>query len=169
MMPNFQPHSEGLPASLGVLFALHLGYTFQDPPNPLAHQCHQLQERSTWKPEGSTHPVLTTPKGHVCRSAGKARVPQPPSAYPWMQGSPSRAGQCSANACSARDASLQLAGSLPHPVLGALLPGAFRAPTQSAAGIHTNRPCSGTCTLAEACTGAPHCNLLAALTEAGSD
>lgn len=65
----------------------------------------------------------------------------------------------SANACSARNASLQPAGSLSHQVLGALLPRALRAPTQSVAEIHTNRPCSGTCTLAEACTGVPHCNL----------
>lgn len=132
--PNFQPHSEGLPASPGIPSALHLGLTCQDPPNPLPHQCHQFQERRTGKPKGSTHPGLTTPKGHRQRAhtfgrAGKASIPQPPRAYPWMQDSPSLAGQCQCKCLWCQEC-LPLAGWLSFP------PGPWSSPTWGIQGTH---------------------------------
>lgn len=156
MPPNFQPHSERLTAGSPIHSASRI--YLPRPTQPISSTTPPTSGNS-WKPEGSTHPVLTTPKGHrqrahVFRRAGKAQSSSLLVPTHGCRTRPPAQASVSANACSARNVSLQLAGSLSHLVLGEL-----RAPTQSVAGIHTNRPCSGTCTLAEACTGAPHCNL----------
>lgn len=121
MPPNFQPHSEGLIAFPEVLFALHLGYTCQDPPNPLAHQCHQLQKsRKSGNLKGqltqSSPPPPPKATGKEPMFSGVLAKLESPSLRVPTHGCRTRPpvkANVSANACSARNASLQLLARFP--------------------------------------------------------